>query len=150
VAGNTPHAKFPRTPGPSAPACRGARIYHHEIAGIALLVIDKDGIDDKKRRISSPIFMSTTSRRTGVRAQLRFFAGQVGQTITLPAGAIGGEGWFALKTIPASWAQAGGAAGSWATRGESRGSGRRRYRARLGRARLDRRSGFAPEETCRT
>src|SRR5207237_5898632 len=47
----------------------------------------------------------------GVRAQLRFFRDQIGRTITLPAGAVGDEGWFALKTIPASWAQAGGAAG---------------------------------------
>ena len=47
----------------------------------------------------------------GVRAQLRFFRDHVGQTITLPAGQVGDEGWFALKTIPESWAQAGGMAG---------------------------------------
>ncbi len=31
----------------------------------------------------------------------------VGTTLTLPAGEVGDEGWFALKTIPDSWADAG-------------------------------------------
>ena len=40
----------------------------------------------------------------GVRTQLPFFAANVGNTITLHTGQVGDEGWFALKTIPDSWA----------------------------------------------
>jgi len=113
VAGNTSSPDFPTTPGAFSTSIRGgSEGFITKIAGIALLVIDKDGIDDKKPpNFFSDIHVNDDVAALGVRAQLRFFAGQVGQTITLPAGAIGGEGWFALKTIPASWAQAGGAAG---------------------------------------
>ncbi len=43
----------------------------------------------------------------GLRTQLPFFAANVGKTITLYTGQVGDEGWFAPKTIPASWAAAG-------------------------------------------
>ncbi len=43
----------------------------------------------------------------GLRAQLPFFAANVGKTITLHTGEVGDEGWFALKTIPLSWDTAG-------------------------------------------
>jgi len=113
VTGFTGSANFPTTAGAFDTSFNGVQdAFITKIAGIALLVIDKDGIDDKK----PPNFFSDTQvnddvAALGVRAQLRFFRDQVGQTITLPAGAVGDEGWFALKTIPASWAQAGGAAG---------------------------------------
>jgi len=104
---------FPTTPGAFQTTFGGIfDAFVAKISGIALLVIDKDGIDDKR----PPNFFSETQvnddvAALGVRAQLRFFRDQIGQTITLPAGAVGDEGWFALKTIPQSWAQAGGAAG---------------------------------------
>jgi len=41
------------------------------------------------------------------RATLRYFARNVGRTIDLYAGEVGDEGFFALKTIPASWRTAG-------------------------------------------
>lgn len=41
------------------------------------------------------------------RNQLRFFANNVGSTIWLVTGQVGDEGWFAPKTIPASWANTG-------------------------------------------
>ena len=58
------------------------------------LVIDADSIDEGGGGL-------------GVRAQLSSFAGNIGGTITLPTGEVGDEGWFALKTIPASWTTAG-------------------------------------------
>jgi hypothetical protein len=78
----------------------------------ALLVIDKNGIDDGK----APTFFSQGQVNNdvagiGVRAQLRFFRDHVGQTVVLPSGKIEQEGWLALRTIPPSWAQAGGAVG---------------------------------------
>ncbi len=113
VVGTTSSNDFPTTPGAFDTSFNGVQdVFITKIAGIALLVIDKDGIDDKRPpNFFSPIQVNDDVAALGVRAQLRFFRDHVGQTITLPAGQIGDEGWFALKAIPASWAQAGGAAG---------------------------------------
>ena len=43
----------------------------------------------------------------GLRAELPFFARNVGSGITLYTGEVGDEGWFALTTIPGSWDAAG-------------------------------------------
>jgi hypothetical protein len=73
------------------------------------LVIDEDSIDNG----NPPNFFSAWDvnddiAEIGVRAQLRFFAAQhVGVQLTLYTGQVGDEGWFALKTIPRSWASAG-------------------------------------------
>ena len=48
----------------------------------------------------------------GLRTQLPFFAANVGNAITLHTGEVGDEGWFALKTIPDAWTDAGPTAGS--------------------------------------
>ncbi len=113
VTGITPSTDFPTTADAFDTSFNGVQdAFVTKIAGIALLVIDKDGIDDKRPpNFFSPDQVNDDVAARGVRAQLRFFRDQVGQIITLPAGAVGDEGWFALKTIPASWAQAGGAAG---------------------------------------
>ena len=42
-----------------------------------------------------------------IRERLLFFADHTGETLTLPTGEVGDEGWFALKTVPASWAAVG-------------------------------------------
>ncbi len=73
-----------------------------------LLVIDEDSIDNG----TPPNFFSNGDvnddiAAVGQRNQLRFFTANVGGTITLHTGQVGDEGWFALKTIPASWAPAG-------------------------------------------
>jgi PKD repeat protein len=41
------------------------------------------------------------------RTELRWFAANVGRTITVYSGSVGGEGFHAVKTIPASWNTAG-------------------------------------------
>jgi hypothetical protein len=73
-----------------------------------VLVIDEDSIDNGNQ----PNFFSAADvnddiAEIGVRAQLRFFAQHVGAGLTLHTGQVGDEGWFALKTIPSSWAKAG-------------------------------------------
>jgi hypothetical protein len=77
-------------------------------AGAALLVIDEDSIDNG----NPPNYFPATAvnddlARIGLRKQLRFFEQQVGGRITLHTGQVGDEGWFALKTVPASWTSAG-------------------------------------------
>jgi len=72
------------------------------------LIIDQDSIDNG----SPPNFFSDMDvndhiAKVGLRDQLRFFADPVDETITLHTGDVGDEGWFALKTIPDSWADAG-------------------------------------------
>src|SRR5918999_1136350 len=77
-----------------------------------LLVIDEDSIDNG----NPPNFFSARDvnddvAEIGVRAQLRFFRDNPGRTIVLHTGQVGDEGWLALKTIPESWAAAGGLPG---------------------------------------
>jgi len=72
------------------------------------LIIDEDSIDNG----AAPNFFSDVDvndhiAQIGLRTQLPFFAAHVGDKITLHTGEIGDEGWFALKTIPASWEKAG-------------------------------------------
>ena len=69
------------------------------------LLIDEDSIDNG----NPPNFFTDTEvndhiAEVGVRTQLPFFAANGGNTITLHTGQVGDEGWFALKTIPDSWA----------------------------------------------
>ncbi len=72
------------------------------------LIIDEDSVDNGL----PPNFFSDTDinddiAEIGLRTQLRFFAANVGNTITLHTGQVGDEAWFALKTIPDSWKNAG-------------------------------------------
>ena len=76
--------------------------------GAAFLVIDEDSIDNGNAPNNfSSRDVNDDIAEIGVRTQLRFFAQHVGQQITLYTGQVGDEGWFALKTIPVSWANAG-------------------------------------------
>jgi len=72
------------------------------------LLIDGDSIDNG----NPPNFFEDGTINDdiadiGLRTQLPFFAANVGEMITLHTGEVGDEGWFALKTIPASWDAAG-------------------------------------------
>jgi hypothetical protein len=74
-----------------------------------LLVIDDDSIDNG----TAPNFFQVRAvndqiARIGLRTPLPAFDGaNVGRTYTLHTGSVGDEGWFALKTIPATWNAAG-------------------------------------------
>lgn len=75
---------------------------------VVLLVIDEDSIDNG----SAPNNFSETDvndqiAAVGLRQQLKFFAENKGKTITLYTGEVGDEGWFAMKTIPNKWVNAG-------------------------------------------
>ena len=72
------------------------------------LVIDEDSIDNgNPPNFFSDMDVNDHIADIGLRAQLPFFASNPGATIVLHTGQVGDEGWFALKTIPASWAAAG-------------------------------------------
>ena len=86
-------------------------------AGALFIIIDEDGIDNGLTPFVNdedvPGFTTAEAvnddvAEIGVRAQLRFFAANVGQTITLRTGEVGDEGWFVLTEDPPQWAAAGG------------------------------------------
>ena len=90
------------------PSNLGIRFF--DVADICsiFLVIDEDSIDNG----NPPNFfdgddVNEDNADIGVRAQLPFFANNVGNEITLHTGEVGDEGWFALKTIPDEWKDAG-------------------------------------------
>ena len=72
------------------------------------LLIDDEGIGGgAPPNFFSDVEVNADIADIGVRTQLRFFADNVGATITLPGGFVGDEGWFAIETIPSSWTTAG-------------------------------------------
>jgi hypothetical protein len=81
-----------------------------------VLVIDEDSIgsgkpfgdpDGNQSDVFSAVEVNDHIAEIGLRAQLPFFADNLGQRIILRTGQIGDEGWFALTTIPAEWDAAG-------------------------------------------
>jgi hypothetical protein len=72
------------------------------------LVIDEDSIDNgSPPNFFSDIDVNDQMAGLGLRAQLPYFAANVSETIELPTGQVGDEGWFAVNTIPNSWADTG-------------------------------------------
>jgi hypothetical protein len=88
---------------------------------IYFLILDEDAIDNGDRywKGGETVFDASTiisfsdndvnddKSDLARRNQLSFFQKNAGETIWLWSGQVGDEGWFAPKTIPGSWAQAG-------------------------------------------
>lgn len=73
-----------------------------------LLVIDEDSIDNGNEPNNfSDLDVNDQIADIGQRQTLKYFSQNVGKTINLYIGQVGDEGWFALKTIPNSWINAG-------------------------------------------
>lgn len=73
-----------------------------------LLVIDEESIDNGNEPNNfSAVDVNDQLARVGLRQPLRYFQDNVGKTIDLYTGQVGDEGWYALKTIPNSWKNAG-------------------------------------------
>ncbi|MDZ7605104.1 MAG: hypothetical protein U5K79_05840 [Cyclobacteriaceae bacterium] len=72
------------------------------------LLIDDDSIDNgNEPNDFSATDVNDQLADIGLRIPLKYFKDNVGKTIELYTGEVGDEGWFALKTIPSSWASAG-------------------------------------------
>ena len=72
------------------------------------LLIDEDSIDHATPpNFFSELDVNADMAEIGLRERLLFFADNPGAILTLHTGAVGDEGWFALKTIPASRAAVG-------------------------------------------
>ena len=73
-----------------------------------LLLIDEESIDKgTPPNFFSDVDVNDHIADIGLRTQLPFFAANVGSLITLHTGEVDDEGWFAVTTIPDSWASAG-------------------------------------------
>ncbi|MFO7721011.1 MAG: hypothetical protein R6W85_11285 [Gillisia sp.] len=72
------------------------------------LVIDEESIDNGNEPNNfSESDVNDNLAEIGLRQTLRFFRDNIGEEIVLYTGQVGDEGWFALKTIPNSWINAG-------------------------------------------
>ncbi len=72
------------------------------------LLIDEDSIDNgNEPNDFSENDVNDQLARVGLRQPLRYFQQNVGRTIELYSGQVGDEGWFAPRTIPNSWTNAG-------------------------------------------
>ena len=76
--------------------------------GAVFLLIDEESIDNG----TPPNNFSETDVNDQLasldqRSTLRYFQQNIGRQIDLFSGEVGDEGWFAIKTIPNSWIQAG-------------------------------------------
>jgi hypothetical protein len=72
------------------------------------LLIDEESIDNgNPPNDFSETDVNDQLAEVGLRLPLKYFEDNVGQTIDLYTGQVGDEGWFALKTIPNSWKNAG-------------------------------------------
>lgn len=75
---------------------------------VVLLVIDEDSIDNGNEPNGfSDADVNDQIATVGQRQQLKYFSENKGKAITLYTGEVGDEGWFALKTIPNKWVNAG-------------------------------------------
>ena len=78
------------------------------VAAHTFLLIDEDSIDHATPpNFFSELDVNADMAEIGLRERLLFFADHPGAVLTLPTGEVGDEGWFALKTVPASWAAVG-------------------------------------------
>lgn len=78
-------------------------------AGGIFLVIDSSSIDNgSPPNFFSDVEINDTLATVGLRSPLPAFSGAaVGTQLSLWTGEVGDEGWFALKSVPDSWALAG-------------------------------------------
>jgi hypothetical protein len=75
------------------------------------VILDKDAIDyGPSPHLLPADAVDPLIAGVGVRDELPYFSGHVGQQAILTSGHSGNDGWFALKTVPASWATQVGAA----------------------------------------
>lgn len=75
---------------------------------VVLLAIDESSIDNGNEPNNfSDTDVNDPLSQIGFRSQLKYFKDNVGKTIDLYTGEVGDEGWFAIKTIPNRWVNAG-------------------------------------------
>jgi len=91
-----------------ASAMRRQRHHPRERLVSELIVLDEDAIGPgvEPNRFSNQD-IGAGEAKIGNRATLDYFAGHVGQEITLPSGMLGDEGWFAFTAMRLGWRNAG-------------------------------------------
>lgn len=79
-----------------------------EVIRPVFLLIDEQSISEGNvpNQFSS-VDINKSMADVGYRTQLRYFRDRPGQEVELYTGEVGNEGWFAIKSIPLSWKNAG-------------------------------------------
>ncbi|GAB4407418.1 MAG: hypothetical protein OHK0039_09870 [Bacteroidia bacterium] len=78
------------------------------ITGAVFLLIDEESIDNgNEPNDFSDRDVNDHLADIGLRSPLRYFERNIGQEIWLYTGEVGDEGWFAPRTIPGTWIDAG-------------------------------------------
>lgn len=81
---------------------------HYDNDHAVFLIIDEESIDNGNEPNNfSEVDVNDQIAEVGQRSALEYFQSNVGKNIDLYTGEVGDEGWYALKTIPSSWADAG-------------------------------------------
>lgn len=71
-----------------------------------LVVLDRDALRPGRDRFSESD-LSCSRKSAGNRATLEWFSRNIGQELTLSAGEVGNEGWFAFSSVRIAWKSAG-------------------------------------------
>lgn len=70
-----------------------------------VLLLDRNAIAaDQQSTSFTAADVNAPIATVGLRDSLPYFSGHAGETVTLPGGGVGQEGWFALTAAPAGWA----------------------------------------------
>jgi hypothetical protein len=87
-----------------------ARAQTQDAAPPVLLVLDKDAIDyGPAPHLLPDGAVDPDAAGIGVREELPYFQSHLNSQVVLTGGQNGNDGWFAVRTVPASWATADGA-----------------------------------------
>jgi hypothetical protein len=70
------------------------------------MVLDRDALSPGRNRFSEAD-LSCSRKRVGNRATIDWFSRNIGQEVTLTAGEVGNEGWFAFSSVRIAWKSAG-------------------------------------------
>jgi hypothetical protein len=98
----------PATVDSQAQALRSGAQADGSVPAARLLILDEDAIDDGcSRNRFSRNDVNDGIASVGLRKTLPFFDREKGKEIVLPAGRLGDEGWFALKSVRVAWRGAG-------------------------------------------
>lgn len=70
-----------------------------------LLVLDQTAIQYGPAPLAMlPESVNALIKAVGLRDPLPYFASRVNESVTLPSGQDGNDGWFAIRAVPAAWA----------------------------------------------
>lgn len=88
----------------------GAAAFHAQTQPPVLVILDQTAIQyGPPPLVMLPEAVNAPIKAVGLRDVLPYFAARTDESTTLPSGQEGNDGWFAIRSVPASWASEPGA-----------------------------------------